>query len=33
MNYYVLGILAGAALSGGLFFLLRVLCKWAGDWE
>ena len=27
MNYYVLGILAGAALSVGLFFLIRVLCK------
>ena len=31
MNYYVLGILAGAALSVGLFFLIRVLCKKAGD--
>ena len=33
MNYYVLGILAGAALSVGLFFLIRVLCKKAGDCE
>lgn len=33
MNYYVLGILAGATLSVGLFFLIRALCKKAGDCE
>lgn len=33
MNDYVLGILAGAALSVGLFFFIRVLCKKAGDCE
>ena len=33
MDYYVLGVLAGAALSVGLFFFIRVLCRKAGNCE
>lgn len=33
MNYYVLGLLASATFSVGLFFLIRALCRKGGDCE